>query len=203
MTTKRITWTDANGMVRVTTPDQKSMKALTGSGGMLSSNSITKQAAAYVAAGMSETSARKFAEGYAFGGLTKTEALDLIWERTQAVYVERGVTPINTITIEERELPYFGSFGRGAWRQDGAKAPVFDMARARLIKTDQIRMDRGLRLSVLDVDYIRADETGNDGEKQRTASLKQKLRDMPDTIQPDLDAIDMPEDLEKWEPPWP
>lgn len=197
MTSKRIIWTDSNGNVRRYTPAPQAMKALTGDGGMLDPAHIDKQAASYVTAGMGGAEARKLAEGFANGGLTEAEALDLIRDR----HLLTNAT--NVTVVEAAELPYFGSFGRFAWRQDGAAAPVFDMGRARSIKTDQIRVERDNRLAILDIDYMRADEMGDGAEKQRVTAKKQTLRDLPVTIQPDLDAIATPEALEAYEPPWP
>lgn len=201
MTTKRIVWTDDNGIVRRLTPSPESMKALTNAGGMLDPAHIWKQTTAYTKAGMSPASARRLAEGYAKGGLTESEALDL----TRACHFARHhySEGTNVTVVEAADLPYWGSFGRFAWRQDGATAPIVDMARARPIKTDQIRVERDKRFAALDINYIRADEAGNVVEKQRIAILKQKLRDLPATVQPDLAAITTPEALEAWEPPWP
>ena len=203
MTTKRITWTDANGTVRVTTPAPEAMSALTGSGGKLHPDHIEKQSAAYAAAGMSSESALKLATAYANGGLDDAEALDLIWQRTLADQKKKGNNPTNVVNIEADSLPYFGSFGRGAWKQDGAKAPTFDMSKARTIKTDQIRPERNKRLADLDVSYIRADEAGDTATKEKIAVQKQKLRDLPATIQSDLNALDTPDKLEKFQPTWP
>ena len=105
--------------------------------------------------------------------------------------------------IEAESLPYFGSFGRAAWKQDGATAPVFDMGKARTIKTDQIRPERDKKLAALDIEYIRADEAGDADKKQSRATVKQKLRDIPETIQSDLNTLDTPDALEKFTPTWP
>ena len=203
MTTKRITWTDVNGNVRVTSPSPEAMAALTGVGGKLRPDHIEKQSAAYVAAGMSSESALSLATGYANGGLDEAGALDLIWQRTLADQIQRGNYPSNVTHIESSSLPYFGSFGRAAWKQDGATAPVFDMEKARTIKTDQIRPERDKKLAALDIEYIRADEAGDADTKQSIATVKQQLRDLPQTIQSDLDVLDTPDALEKFTPTWP
>ncbi len=78
--------------------------------------------------------------------------------------------------------------------------PVMNMTKARVIKTDIVRIKRDERLVALDVDYIRADETSNIAEKQRITDVKQKLRDLPATIQPDLDIILTTEELEAYVP---
>lgn len=194
MTTKRITWTDVNGTVRVTTPAKQAMDALVGSGGMLDPTKIDQQAAAYVDAGMGTASARRMAEGYANGGLTEAEALDLIRERSIPG------SALNTIVIEATELPYFGSFGRAAWHQNGASTPVFDMVRARPIKTEQIRKERDRRLEETDIEVLQRD---GGPIPAPLVARRQALRDMPATVQTDLDAVTTPEALEAYEPAWP
>ena len=198
MTTKRIIYTDSDGNVRRCTPAPQSMEALTGTGGMLPIDKIDKQAAAYVKRGMSAALAHKMAEGYARGGLTETEALNLTRE-AQGIPANAA----NLVVVEATDLPYFGTFGRFAWKQNGAVIPVFDMARARPIKTDQIRIERDARLVQEDIAYIRADEAGDTAEKARIAAKKQALRDLPVTIQPQLDALATPKALEAWQPTWP
>ena len=108
----------------------------------------------------------------------------------------------NVHVIEEEELPTRNSL-RNAWRQIGSTAPHVDMPVARAIKTGQIRIPRNERLKALDIAYMRADEAGNLGEKARIAGVKQKLRDLPETIQPTLDAIATPEALEAHQLTWP
>ena len=196
MTTKRIIWTDADGNVCRCTPSPEAMRALTGTGGMLNPAHIDKQAAAYLEAGMGAVSASRLAEGFANGGLTEAEALNLIRDRNLLTDAR------NVVVVEAADLPHAGSL-RAAWRQDGATVPVFDMGRGRSIKTDLIRPERNRRLAALDVDYMRADEAGDAEEKEKRAGLKQELRDLPVTIQPALDAIDNPETLEDYNPTWP
>jgi hypothetical protein len=196
MTTKRIIWTDDDGNVCRCTPSPEAMQALTGTGGMTKPAHIDRQTASYIEAGMGAVSASRLAEGFANGGLTETEALNLIRDRNLLTDAR------NVVVVEAADLPHAGSL-RAAWRQDGATVPVFDMGRGRSIKTDLIRPERNKRLAALDVDYMRADESGNTEEKEKIAALKQKLRDLPVTIQSDLDVIDDPETLENYDPTWP
>ena len=166
MTTKRIIWTDENGIVRRFTPTPQAVEILTRN-----------------------------------TELTENEAIEALRVNH---FTRHGYAPgTNHVIVEGKDFPYHGSFGHFSWRQDGATAPVFDMTRARPIKTDQLRIERDKKLAALDVDYMRADEAGNAAEKARIAGVKQKLRDLPATIQPDLDAITTPEALEAYEPPWP
>ena len=95
----------------------------------------------------------------------------------------------------------------GAWEMDTDGLPKVNMSKARVVKTDMIRVERNTRFAVLDVDYIRADEPPSDiakiAEKDRILAVRKRLRDLPVTIQPDLDAITTPKALEAWQPSWP
>lgn len=76
------------------------------------------------------------------------------------------------------------------WRDN---ALVHDMDRAREIRTDQLRAERAPMLAALDVDYMRADETGDATAKARIAARKQALRDV--TKAPALAAAATLDDL--------
>lgn len=89
---------------------------------------------------------------------------------------------------------------RDAWEDDGSKITV-NMVKARAGKTEEIRPERNKRLLALDVEHRKA--SGNTTEQDRIDAVAQKLRHLPATIQPDLDAIATPEALEAWEPNWP
>lgn len=91
---------------------------------------------------------------------------------------------------------------RDAWRDNGTKV-VHDMAKARAIKTGHIRAERDKRLPVEDIELMKATEAGDTPKADAIKAKKQKLRDMPATIQPDLGAITTPEALEAFEPAWP
>ena len=87
---------------------------------------------------------------------------------------------------------------RGAWRRDTRPMPApvtIDMAEARGIHRDRIRRARDRRLAALDLDYQRADEAGDAAEKRRVATLKQKLRDIPQSF--DLGHAETPEALKQ------
>ena len=120
--------------------------------------------------------------------------------RIQAKDVPKDATNIRVCT--RVEIPYRGRL-RNAWRQNGVNPPVVDMIEARILKTNLVRIDRDKLLIAEDVAYIRADETGDKLKKAAIAVKKQALRDIPVTIQSDLDAIDEPETLDNYEPVWP
>jgi len=94
-----------------------------------------------------------------------------------------GTTPIH---VDEADIDDPLSFGREVWSH-GAK---LNKPKARAIKTDQIRPERNERLAALDIDYMRADEAGNVPEKERVAVVKQELRDLPATIQLNMQVLD-------------
>lgn len=100
-------------------------------------------------------------------------------------------------------LPHRGNL-RNAWRMKADKGGVeMDMAKAREIKTDLIRAARAPRLEALDVEYMRAIEAGDTARQSDIAAKKQTLRDLPVTVQPDLEAIADPAALDAFEPVWP
>ena len=91
---------------------------------------------------------------------------------------------------------------RDAWKDDGTKV-VHDLAKAQAIRSDQLRVKRNARLAAEDIELMKAEESGNVGEANRIKAKKKALRDLPATIQPDLDAKTTPEELEAYEPAWP
>jgi hypothetical protein len=114
--------------------------------------------------------------------------------------VPTGSTNIHE--CDQDDLPYRGSF-RNAWEQSRESPPILNLSLARAIKTNQIRPERNERLAALDIDYMRADEAADAPAKAHIAARKQKLRDLPATIQPDLAELDTPEVLEAYQPAWP
>ena len=74
-------------------------------------------------------------------------------------------------------------------------AIIVNMVKARDIHRDHLRDERAPLLAQLDVDYIRADEIGDDAEKARIAARKQTLRDA--TTNPDIDTAQTIEVLKR------
>ena len=100
--------------------------------------------------------------------------------------------------VDDVNLPQ-GRYFRAAWRWKTTKVSV-DMPTARSIKVDEIRLVRDARLVATDIEVSKLDGA------TIPAPLKDKrkaLRDLPATVQPDLDAITTPEALEAYEPAWP
>ena len=84
----------------------------------------------------------------------------------------------------------------GAWEMDVDGRPKVNMAKARGVHMDCIRVCRNAELVKLDVPALRAMETGDTSAQSTIATEKQVLRDIPQTF--DL-TTDTPEQLKgKW-----
>lgn len=81
---------------------------------------------------------------------------------------------------------------RDAWTAQNGKA-VVDMARARAIHRDRLRMLRAPKLAALDVAYLKAQEKGDAAAMADIVAKKQALRDAP--AHPAIDAATTPEQL--------
>ena len=79
---------------------------------------------------------------------------------------------------------------RGAWQFNGDAVEV-DMAAAKEIQKDNLRMERAPRLEALDVDFMQALEAGN--STTQIATDKQTLRDI--TSDARIDAATTPDEL--------
>ena len=79
---------------------------------------------------------------------------------------------------------------RGAWQFNGAAVEI-DMAAAKEIHRDNLRAARKPLLDALDVDYMKALETG--GDASAIAAQKQKLRDV--TADARIEAATTPDEL--------
>ena len=121
-------------------------------------------------------------------------ALDVEFAETEEAFLarlqERCVPPDATdIRIVERaEIPTDRTF-RNALKSD----LTHDMEKCRSIWRDKMRDARKRLLAALDVEYQRADETGDAQEKLSVAAAKRELRDV--TAVPEIDAAKTPEEL--------
>jgi hypothetical protein len=70
----------------------------------------------------------------------------------------------------------------GAWEMDTDGTPKVNMAKARGVHMDKIRVMRNVQLDALDIPFMRAMETGDQREITRITELKQTLRDIPQTF---------------------
>lgn len=81
---------------------------------------------------------------------------------------------------------------RNAWECQQSTV-ICNMEKARAIHMDAIRQVRNIELVKLDILYLRVVEMGNQPEQKRLATLKQTLRDIPQTF--DLSIFTTPEEL--------
>ena len=92
---------------------------------------------------------------------------------------------------------------RNAWTHDvpakSANKIEVDMAKARDIHRDVLRRQRKPLLDAADIDYIKADESGDEPRKTEVRAYKQALRDVPQD--PRIDAAQTPEELKAVVPP--
>lgn len=93
--------------------------------------------------------------------------------------------------LPESAIPSDRTF-RDAWKA-GNGVVEHDMAKAREIHKDRLRGMRAPKLASLDVDYIRADESGDSAKKAAIKTQKQALRDV--TADPRIAAAMTPEEL--------
>jgi hypothetical protein len=134
--------------------------------------------------------------------------VDVVYTETESDFLARvqaKAVPTDATNVhicDDTDIPERDEF-RNALRQTNAAPPVVDMREARILKTDTIRTERNKRLSDEDIKYMRADEAGDNDEKVVIATKKQALRDLPATIQPDLEDISTAKALGSFEPPWP
>jgi hypothetical protein len=92
--------------------------------------------------------------------------------------------------VDENTDRYF----RNAWKDTpGRGKPDVDMPKAREVHRQKLRRLRIPLMDVLDVEYQKADERGDQQGKRDIAGKKQALRDV--TADPRIDAAQTPEEL--------
>lgn len=86
----------------------------------------------------------------------------------------------------------------GAWEMDTDGTPKVNMAKARGVQMDKIRVQRNYELMKKDLESLRAIESGDAVAQITIATEKQALRDIPQTFDLTTDN-DSPEELkQKW-----
>lgn len=95
------------------------------------------------------------------------------------------------VEIQEADIP--ARTFRDAWQPNGSKIDI-DMPKARAIHLDRIREARDAELVKADNDLKRAEDTADAAEVTRIRTLRQTLRDIPQSF--DLDRAATPEDLD-------
>ena len=123
---------------------------------------------------------RPFMEAYGRGGVTEDEAIETL-------RIKNEIATCVGCQVGDIELPDELQFRdkaptfRNEWTWDSTKV-VVDMAKARVTHMDRIRRMRNGELAKLDVEYMRAQESGDTSLQQRVAAQKQALRDLPQTF---------------------
>lgn len=121
-------------------------------------------------------------------------------------YVEESDLKTKTATLSGLDFRYAGkpdANGRkdgkyGAWEMDSDGTPKVNMATARGVQMDKIRVQRNAELVKKDLEALRAIEDGDTSAQAVVKAKKQELRDIPQTF--DLTTEhDTPEELKaKW-----
>lgn len=92
---------------------------------------------------------------------------------------------------------------RNCWRQPDLAPPAVDMPLARTQRMTEVRAARARQLAQSDLEFLRAQETGDVVMQTKLKTYRQQLHDLPATAQPRVDALTTPEQLAAWEPTWP
>jgi hypothetical protein len=115
------------------------------------------------------------------------EDMDLVLSQS----VPKDVT--NVQIVEYEDLPTDRTF-RNAWVQEDKSISV-DMDKARDIHMDKIRWLRNQELQKLDPQFMKALEQNDTDRLKEIATLKQELRDIPQTF--DLTVATTPDELKE------
>ena len=119
-------------------------------------------------------------------------------------YVEESDLKTKTTTLSGLDFRYAGkpdSNGMrdgkyGAWEMDSDGTPKVNMAKARGVQMDRIRVMRDKELVKKDLELLKAMESGDSSSQSTIATDRQTLRDIPQTF--DL-TTDTPVQLKaKW-----
>ena len=102
--------------------------------------------------------------------------------------------------MEDDAIPKDREF-REAWADTTPELVIdFDMVKARAIHLGRIRVKRNAKLALLDIEAIKAQDMGLVDKLAQIRVEKQTLRDLPQTIQADLDAAKTVEELKAIKP---
>lgn len=121
---------------------------------------------------------------------------ELTQEQYEAHVIERsnvGGTVTLTRLPDDWTPPDIDRKYRNAWAMNGRGRMLVEMPKARDIHRQHLRNLRDPKLAALDVEYMRADETGDLLLKQQIAQQKQALRDV--TADPAIEAARTPDEL--------
>jgi hypothetical protein len=99
---------------------------------------------------------------------------------------------IDITIVDAADIPEDRYF-RNAWTQDDEKLIKIDLDKARSVQLKNIRAIRNEKLAKLDIEIMRALESGDAAKVKEISNRKQILRDLPTTF--DLEVYSNPEDL--------
>jgi len=114
---------------------------------------------------------------------------EAVFQRAMVKSIPADALNPQTTTVDQ--IPTDRTF-RNAWEHGGDKIRV-NMERARGIHLDRIRAVRDEALTKLDVETMIAVGKGDTGARDAVEAQKQKLRDIPQTL--DLSQATTPEEL--------
>ena len=110
-------------------------------------------------------------------GFTEADAEQRAWDKLPA-------NALNPRWVNESDVPTDRTF-RDAWTDTTSELDI-DMAKARQIHLDRIRIKRNAELSKLDVQATKAQDIGDAEALTQIRVRKQELRDLPTTLAPSL-----------------
>ena len=110
-------------------------------------------------------------------GFTEADAEKRAWDTLPS-------DAINPRWCDASEVPTDRTF-RAAWVNTDSKLTI-DMAKARNIHLDSIRIKRNAELSKLDIQATKAQDIGDAETLAQIRARKQELRDLPATLAPTL-----------------
>lgn len=103
--------------------------------------------------------------------------------------------------IDSSQLP--SKRFRNCWRAPDGGAVRVVVALARLQILAEVRRERNLRLLLSDGEFTRLLEIGTDQQRADLRVYRQALRDLPATVQAEVDGLSTPAQLEAYVPVYP
>lgn len=115
----------------------------------------------------------------AIKAIQEDESYDDFIERVANKDVPQG---LEWRIIDADKIPADRTF-RNAWTDDlNTETVDIDLEKAKDIWKDKLRQERAPLLSALDVDFMKAIESGNATKQEEIAEKKQELRDITDLV---------------------
>ena len=114
------------------------------------------------------------------------------------ILIGRGEVSVFQTIVESNKLPQERYF-RDAWRFDGAKV-ILDLPGCRQRHLDKLRRIRNAKLQDSDPDYMRALEQGDTTKLDALKIYRQALRDMPQTVAAEFQAVSTPSAIRNIQP---